>query len=373
MRSQRFKISKLTPRKGRKPVRKRARSPARKPAQSLTQNCVQTPPDEGEGDQIRKEQLAFVAEEAEFDSGGEDCELHVYETRLNTRGEFVCLRAGTKVDFEPYKRRSYRACLLLNRYYTPDGELSRTDLEIQSRHIIKALREVINSYPGIDFTSKSVTIHEPPRCLFHYQAELREYIECSKNERLKSHMQLCLRYMEKTLHKEIKILNSIKIKQFRSLELEHRHLWLLFKPGCLIYCKIDVKVEFLTRLRSISSKDNGKNEIVSWEIRADCNTWDGSQIGLCKVPLDIPHYDGCKPVCDLPTVPLSFLPDEQRIRHHALERGRKFLSLCGTRHCLYHGLAFLCSIRSPDTSKTDEVIVGYSQSFAPKVFSIEAN
>ena len=288
--------------------------------------------------------------------------------RLNTRGEIVYLRAGAKVNFEPLKRISHRACLLLNRYYAPNGGLSRTDLEVQSRHIIKALREVINTYPGVDFTSKYVAIHEPPRCLLHYQAKLREYAESSKNKRLKSHMQLCLQYMEKTLHNEIKILNSIKINQFRSLELEHRHLWLLFKPGCLIYRNMGANDGRLSRVRSICGKENDEGGIVSWEICSEYTAWNGSQIGLWKSITDILHYDRCKPLCDLSAVPLSFVPDEERIWHDALERGRKFLSLCGTRHCLYHGLAFLCSIRSPDADKTDRVNVGI-RSFSPRIIS----
>lgn len=242
MQSQRFGISK---------------PPSRESGQKPAQNSL----DEFEDEQTHNEQLAFVAEDEAFDSNGEECELDVYETRLNTRGEFVCLRAGTEVDFKPLKRRSHRACLVLDRNYNTNGEHSCTKLEIQSRHIINALREVIVTYPGVNFTSKSVTIHEPPRCLFHYRNELREYAESSNSEKLKSHMQLCLQYIEKTLHYEIKLLKSIKINHLRALELEHRHLWVIFKPGCLIYQKAYTSDWSLMRLLSISGKKDDKNQI----------------------------------------------------------------------------------------------------------------
>ena len=39
--------------------------------------------------QTREEQLASVIQEEEVHSDGEDCELHVYERRIDTRGEEV--------------------------------------------------------------------------------------------------------------------------------------------------------------------------------------------------------------------------------------------------------------------------------------------
>lgn len=333
MQSPRFRVSKPPPRK--------ARQLGQKPAPSLALN----PPDEG------GERFPFVVEDEEFDSSGEECELPIYETRLNTRGEEVCLRAGTKAGFEPPKKRSHRACMVLNRYYDSDGEHSGTELEIQSRHIIKALREVIITFPGVDFASKVVTIHEPPRCLFHYQDELREHAESSTNERLKSHMQLCLQYMEKTLRNEIKVLNSIKSNRSGSFELEHRHLWVLFKPGCLVYEK-PRDDGTLSRLRSISCKKNDEDEIESWSLNTELIGWNGKYIGLVHGFLSIPRYEGCKPVCDLSAIPLHFLPEEEKIRDHLLKRGQRFLSLCRMHHCFYDGVARLCSISSP---KMDEL------------------
>lgn len=356
MRSQRFRISK-------KPLRE-----ARKSAQKAKQQAPRSPFNKVKDEQTHNEQLAFVVEDKGFDSSGEECELHVYETRLDTRGDEVCLRAGTKIEFEPLKKRSHRACLVLYRYYTSDRELFCTELEIQSRHIITALREVIVTYPGVDFTSKSVTIPEPPRCLFHHQDELRGYAKSSRNKRLKSHMQLCLQYMEKTLYKEIKILNSVKFDQSTSFELEHRHLWILFKPGCLVYHKGGRADEFLSRFQSISSLQNSKGEIESWQIGSERTAWNGSGIGMEKRFTNIPRYDGRKPVCDLAAIPLAFLPEEQRIRRDLLERGRKFLSLCGTRHCFYDGSAFLFSISSPNTTESDVVNVSLCSRSYVKIF-----
>ena len=117
--------------------------------------------EEEERQAAQEEQLTLVVQEEPFDSDGEECELHVYESRRDTRGEEVYLRAGTKSEYVPPKRRSHRACLVLIRYYSSPGHISFTQLEIQSRHSIGALREVIRTYPGVNFNSKYVPWTSP--------------------------------------------------------------------------------------------------------------------------------------------------------------------------------------------------------------------
>ena len=295
---------------------------------------------EEEFQQTREEQLASVIQEEEILSDGEDCELHVYERRFDTRGEEVHLRAGTKIKFIPPKRKSHRASLVLNRYFDREGEFHRTQLEIQSRHIGKALRKVIGTYDGVDFTSNFMTVEEPPRCIFHYQDELRQHAEASGDDRLKSHMQLCLEYMEKTLHQEIKVYKALMSNVSMSLGLEHRHLWMVFKPGCLVYEKAK-GTERLSRLRGICGIEDEANQIEWWELSADHIYYSGSDIGFINHDIEIKRYDGCKPLCELTAVPLQFHPEERRIRHDLLERGRKFLSLLGIHHRFYDGGALM--------------------------------
>lgn len=341
MKSQRFGISKL-------PFGKSKR--AAQDQVSLTEEEETTTAEE-EKQPSQEEQLASVIPDEEPGSDGEECELHVYEERFDTRGEKVVLRAGTRSELRPPKRKSksHRACLVLTRHYSFSDKLNYSELEIRSRHIIKALREVIGTYGGVDFTSKFVTIEDPPRCLFHYQDELRQYAEASDNQQLKSHLQLCLQYMEKTFHQEIKILQS-------SPELNHRHLWLVFKPGCLVYEKRG-GIESLSRLLSMHGEEEDDSfDIRAWRLHTERIHYIGSDVGLTHHWLTIYRYDGRKPVCELTAVPLHLHPEEERIRHDLLERGRKFISLCGIHHCFYDGVAYMCQRSSPrenDTSHTN--------------------
>lgn len=324
--------------------------------------------DKEEFQQTREEQLASVIQEEEVHSDGEDCELHVYERRFDTRGEEIVLRAGTKSSFMPPKRKSHRACLVLNRHFDRRGTFSYTELEIQSLHIVKALRKVIGTYPGVDFAAKFVTIKEPPRCIFHYQDELQQHAEASENDQLKSHIQLCLEYMKKILNQEIKMFKASIFNVSVSSELEHRHLWIVFKPGCLVYEK-KKGIERLLRLRRIRDiKEEDSEQIKSWRLSTDFIYYRGSDIGFVHDRIEIERYDGCKPLCELAAVPLHFHPEKERIQHDLVERGRKFLSHCGIHHRFYDGAAYVCHPTSPTAGDWQYLNVCISDWYSAQIF-----
>ena len=356
MKSQRFSIPKLPFGKSKRAIQQ----PVDEKKLVDEQQSVdeEAPVDEkksGAGDafeQSREESLASVIQEEVY-SDGEDSELHVYETRLDTRGEEVCLRAGTKTKFTPPKRKSHRACLVLNRYFDQDGKVYSTQLEIQSQHIIKALRKVIGTYQGVGFTGKVITIDGAPECLFHFQDELRQHAEASDNDQLKSHMQLCLEYMEKTLHREIKISKSFMSNASVSPELEYRYLWMVFKPGCLVYEKKN-EIERLSRLRDVVAEGD------RWSLSTERINYSRCDIGLEHHNIIIDRHDGCKPLCELTAFPLHFHPDQERIRNVLLERGRKFLAHCGIHHRFYDGAALMCGSVSDSAQKTSLCSVSIS-------------
>ncbi|PQE13758.1 AAA family ATPase protein [Rutstroemia sp. NJR-2017a BVV2] len=302
----------------------------------------------------QEEQLAYLTQidDPATGSDGEDCELHIYENRTDTRDEEVVLRVGTKSKVNAPKQKSHRACLVLTRYYWEDCGSSPVfiDLEIQSRYIVEALRTVIGTYHNIDFTSKTVTIREPPMCLFHYRDELHQYAEASNNEQLKAHIQLCLQYTRTVLHQEIKIFDSFISSSSQSPELEHRHLWMVYKPGLLVYEKIE-GIEMLSRVRSIANFDTGDTKENAWIISTERICYVGNKIGFTKHSIRVSNYKGRRQVCDIPAIPLHFHPEEERIRFDLLKRGHQYISLFGVNHCSYDGAAQMCSRDSIPTPK----------------------
>ncbi|KAK8131641.1 ATPase family AAA domain-containing protein 3B [Apiospora sp. TS-2023a] len=237
--------------------------------------------------------------EDEYGSDGEDCELHIYEARFDTRGERVVLRAGTKHDLSsPVKKKSYRASLVITRHYSRENprKVRHTELEIQSKHIIIALRKVIGTYDGVDFTSKSVSILEPPRCLFHHRDELRQYAKASDNKELKKHMHLFLQYADKALSQEIKMFDSFLSGRLLGPEIEHSRLWMLFKPGCLVYQERQ-GIESVSRLRSIvEEKDRKTGQDLSWILNTERVGFVNEKIGLTHDLIRINRIANCQQI-----------------------------------------------------------------------------
>ncbi|KAK6860718.1 hypothetical protein PG995_004354 [Apiospora arundinis] len=286
----------------------------------------------------------LIKSEEEYGSDGEDCELHIYESRVDTRGERVILRAGTKRDLSTAtKKRSSQAALVVTRFYNQwsPQKAHRTELEVQSKYLVIALRNVVGDYSGVDFTSKTVCFVEPPRCLFHYRDDLQQYAEASDDNTLKDHMQLLLQYTQKVLSQETKTYDSFLSGRLLAPELEHSRLWILFKPGCFVYEKLD-GIESISRLRSIEGereKTGNTDRLVSWILFSERINLVRGKIGLTRHQVKISRYDGRRPIFYLSAVPLQFHPEEDRIKLDLLERGRRFISLSGMNHCYYDGTA----------------------------------
>lgn len=285
-----------------------------------------------------------VDTECEPEDEGADAELHVYETRLDSRGIARVLRIGSQEQYayEPAEDLSRRAAFVLMREYRSDRSLQSTTLNIKSLHVNLALRHVVKDYPGVDFNNPKMTqLSEPPMCLYHFKSELWEYAVASHDPVMRSHMDLCLRYMRKALKSEL--LQYGDVLESKDPALEHRHLWMVFKPGELIYTKTKSGTDILLRLVSMSPV--WKQDIPPYK---EMDFWDlgltlidHSQSGPrpCRLFVRIPRFEGCKSPKELDILPLRLHPEKARIRCELRDRGRKFLAMVGIKHLWYNGPA----------------------------------
>ncbi|KAF4469330.1 P-loop containing nucleoside triphosphate hydrolase [Fusarium albosuccineum] len=268
--------------------------------------------------------LRIVEENAEKeDGGGEECELHVYEHRTDSRGVAVTLRVETTSEFEATKDKSYKAALLLFRMYNMHDpkRLMSTSLEIRL---------------SLSSTGR-IYIPAPPMCLFHYRAELENYAAQASDPIARSHIELCLSYMRRALRQEMSLF-EISMVQSKEPSIEHQHLWMAFKPGTLLYEKI-ANVETVARLRDISSTKDAQELVVNWVLMTEYVFYNGQDMGYTERTISIGKYDGCKQLRELQAFPLDLHPDRERIRRDLVRRGEKCLSLLGRHHRSYDGIA----------------------------------
>jgi predicted Zn-dependent protease with MMP-like domain len=273
---------------------------------------------------------------------GEICELHVYETRFNSKGEEVVLQVGAKEDLDLEEIRSPDVALVLMRNYDEFKALKDTTLEIRSPYIKKAMADVIGDYPGVDIgTSGILKIYGKPHCLFHYRNELYAYAQASDDEDVKEHITYLLRYMRQALRKEITSYETHMEANAENPGLDFDNLWMAFRPGDLLYHTINGEGQ-VCRLKSIGIQLDPKRPIryaKYWNVECEIINCDGEDFIYSWDSTSIFTYDGYRSLCDLNIIPLRLHKDQLHIRESLLARGKRFLALLGVHHRNYRGTA----------------------------------
>src|SRR5450432_53924 len=91
--------------------------------------------------------------EGDKEGAGLKCAMKTYEYRYNSKGERVMLQVGMR-RLESDKNWDLAFAFVLTRYYDKYQELEKTQLDIRSPYIKKALQDTIVRYPGVNFHAK---------------------------------------------------------------------------------------------------------------------------------------------------------------------------------------------------------------------------
>ncbi|KAL1604847.1 hypothetical protein SLS60_004387 [Paraconiothyrium brasiliense] len=291
------------------------------------------------------------------ESLGEICELHVYETRFNSKGEEVVLQVGVIEGLDIEEIRSPDAALVLMRYYDDTKALAGTALEIRSPYMRKAMAETIKDYPGVDTqTAGILKISGKSHCIFHYRKELYAYAQASDDEDVKEHVTYLIRYMEQALRKEIASYETHMVANTESPGLDFDSLWMTFRPGDLLYHNRNGEGQ-ICRLKYMRMQTDARKPLryaKYWYLSCEIINCDGEDFIYSWDHTRIFAYDGYRPVSDLNILPLRFHKDQMSIRESLLVRGKTFLSFVGVHHRNYHGAARFIKDDEDDSIEDDE-------------------
>ncbi|KAF2125251.1 hypothetical protein P153DRAFT_110524 [Dothidotthia symphoricarpi CBS 119687] len=267
---------------------------------------------------------------------GQLCELHNYDSRPNSKGEHVVLRTGSKFTIDEDGEKSPEAALVFTRYITKHGMMYYTTLRINSPLICKALREVIVSYPEIDIdTCSSTILFDKPKCLFHYRNELEQYAKASDEPSMKEHVAFCLKYMKKSLRKEISIFDGMMQGQVAQPGITYKELWMAFRPGALVYRKGQDSERIYKFVSMDEEKDDKEREF--WHMNLEQLESNGRVFGRTEECVKIDHYEGFKPLKDLFIYPLEHVEELDAVKERLISRGKKYESLHGVHYRMYEG------------------------------------
>lgn len=311
--------------------------------------------------------VADVAPEVVEDGDAElgvRCEVKGLMLRTK-KGEIEIVEKNSKsTDEDPYAAYA----LVSKQAFDENHRLTGTTLEINSPHILSALKEVITYYPGdpLDFSSK-FTIDDPYMMIVHHREELRQYREEVEDTTTKMHIALLLDYLDDEAGPKGVEINE----QIKGGLVTFPRLWMIFKPGDLVYQHNNGHTRlFQVRRHGYGESRNGGKY---FDISCSFVSFDGVKVGIAGDKLriwDRKEFFGLFPtsITSLSVFPLKFLDGEERVTTQIAmaERGQRYLKIREMCVKQYDGL-FLYLKRPPWDYYNEDA--DYDGTFLPETMS----
>ncbi|RSM18178.1 hypothetical protein CDV31_002903 [Fusarium ambrosium] len=264
---------------------------------------------------------------------GTICETKRFDSFYNATGDRIVLPAGQR--FTAKDVRNYDSALTVTTYWNSRQDLEKIVLEIKSPYMKAGLKHAVPEYHSFNIDARHITISGEPRCLFHYREELREYgaglQQQGYDTEATRHMQHLMSYMWDVFAVEIHAFNTfqelIDVERF----LEHKYLWMIFRPGDIVYVReAQPRAFLLERMYQSGSM---------WELQGHCVDYDGETFGFKHFSTTISSYDGPQLLSELHAVSFNYLPpdEQQAVKAQLVARGRKFVGIHGRQYLYYSG------------------------------------
>jgi len=173
--------------------------------------------------------------------------------------------------------------------------------------------------------------------LFTFLPELQAYFDSATEVEAQSIQQLgeLLKFLKDWYSSAIETLAAL----LGHGEITYDLLWALFKPSSQVYT-IDQDSEQPKCLIVDFGDPQERKGQKFFEMYCRYLAYDGKFFGEAQTILKVSEFRGARKISALEVFPLHYAKDAANIKEDLVARGRKFLTLMGTVHCEYKGLAF---------------------------------
>jgi hypothetical protein len=275
------------------------------------------------------------------------CEIKELETRPGLNGEDHTKEIKAKPKKDGDEGKEDLCAMKAHKTFNREGKLSNFVLEIYSPYLREALRAVIKRYPGQHFSGEVVylsgfTQSSALACLFHYRHELEAYAKDRAELEARMHIRLAIKYVDKEFRQAIRRFEGrvLAAEKDNNVEpsIEFRDLWMLYKPGILLYGRPRHTERSIFKAVNIhlGSCDNSP----CWDVSTELFGHDGKSFGYLRRTFRIKNYDGTRRMTRLDVYPLRFEPDREREREEQLKRAKQYIALTGIHYRAYTGKAW---------------------------------
>lgn len=205
-------------------------------------------------------------------------------------------------------------------------------IEVQSPVLVSALKDIMKKEDMHLEPTEVATFKQPFRPLWFRYEEISALYRKTTETTLKSHMSVFMKLLSE-------IFGGVKthLTNLQSSGLiNFKYAWMYFPKDALVYspnpdceriCKV-VDTEIITDQRS-------RKHLI---IKAEELAFDGEGFAWRDTLLDIPAFEGNRPIRELDHYPLTFAEEPSAIKGRLADRGKKVLQYQGLTYCEYEGL-----------------------------------
>ncbi|KAK5093854.1 hypothetical protein LTS08_008813 [Lithohypha guttulata] len=201
------------------------------------------------------------------------------------------------------------------------------------------LRVVLKNIQWVSLADDTPSFEQ--NLLFHYLPELEEYRASAT--RVEAHDLTSLKALDlliRTIKDRAKTSSERLDPLLREGKITYDLLWALFKANSHVIttCLGSGQVRCL----QYNTGDEKKTEqgVEYFELQCQYLDFDGKVFGTVTERLPVERFHGARPITALDIYPLYFHPTPNKIMQSLIERGRTFMSLMGSHHRTYNGVAF---------------------------------
>jgi len=230
-----------------------------------------------------------------------------------------------------------------------ERSMEEKELIIHSEPIIKALRSIVDYYPGQSLLGNSITIKEPFSILVHFRKELDEYRETCDDAETYHHIGVLQKYLQDNLGE--KILAEDERYKRPTPVATFEMLWMLFKPGMDVYANIDDQRGGFVVQSCLATADPVKatkmGQLSPLKVMMWFLDFDGRHLGRRQHEVIIVPFEGEREITSLKVIPAVYLDSDPDVspRKRLEERGEKFYEMLMGRQMDYKGYSMAAKQR----------------------------
>ncbi|KAK5080458.1 hypothetical protein LTR05_008568 [Lithohypha guttulata] len=212
-------------------------------------------------------------------------------------------------------------------------------VDIHATGLRDMLCEVLKDVHWVNLKVEKLELEQ--NLLYHYLPTLQKYLDkCTQDKTWPQVDREALRYLLCTMKTRTAETTARLQSLLETGRITYELLWALFPPNTLVLTMCPGSHQVRCLRFQFAYEDKTEQGVEHLALQCEYIDYDGKILGWVAEDLHLDRFHGTLPITSLPVYPIHYYPDPQ-IDQVLAHRGRRFIGLMGSHHCMYRGTAFL--------------------------------